>query len=112
MMINRNNLDLVSLTRKEDSFKLCSGVIRDRRVTHEMMNNKNILDAAEVLLAVNDANYLTSKADILSRALDYGWTPSNVNPDDTSFEVKVTSKRSHQKLDKKGVNLSTIILLE
>lgn len=66
---------LIDLSSKEDAKELCQGLILDKRVSYEMMSNTNICDAAEVLLAIGDAKNLTSQADLLTRALNNGWTP-------------------------------------
>ncbi len=66
---------LLDLYCQEDALELCQGVIRHKNIHYEMINDKNVLDAAEVLLSLGDANNLLSKAALLGRALDYGWTP-------------------------------------
>jgi hypothetical protein len=68
----------------EDALKLCQGKLRDRKaLEHPLLNNKDVLDAAEILILLNDANNLCSKADVIERAMSYGREPVNIYSWDT-----------------------------
>jgi hypothetical protein len=68
----------------EDALDLCQGKLRNRKaLEYSLLDDKDVLDAAEILILLNDANNLCSKADVMERAMSYGWEPVNIHSWDT-----------------------------
>lgn len=74
----------------EDALKLCDGKPRSQKVVkYYILNNQDVLDAAEILILLNDANNLCSKADVIERAMSYGWEPVNIH----AWETQTVEKK-------------------
>jgi hypothetical protein len=63
----------------EEALKLRQGKLRGHKALEEFIfDEKNVSDAAEILILLDDAHNFYSQADIVERAMSYGWTPVNV----------------------------------
>ncbi|HEY9881726.1 MAG TPA: hypothetical protein V6D29_24960 [Leptolyngbyaceae cyanobacterium] len=68
-----------TLYAPEDALDLRQGKLRSYNAFGEaILHKRNVLAAAEVLIILNDANNLCSRADVIERALSYGWEPFHV----------------------------------
>lgn len=66
---------LPQLIEPSDGLKLREGVCLDKIITPEMFSKENIVNASEVLIEINESDNLSSQAELISRALSFGWTP-------------------------------------
>ncbi|MDJ0601941.1 MAG: hypothetical protein QNJ37_24260 [Crocosphaera sp.] len=95
---------LPQLLEPLDGLKLRQGVLLDKRITPEMFSFENLINASEVLIEINESRNLSSQAELLSRALSFGWTP-------LEFEEKPFSKEKISKFNNSSkVNLKYYIL--
>ena len=75
----------------EDALRLRQGKLRNQESHRDfVLDDNDVIDAAEILILLNDANNLCSKADLVERAMSYGWAPVNVQAQSTlSASTKV-----------------------
>ncbi|EAZ88243.1 hypothetical protein [Crocosphaera chwakensis] len=66
---------LEQLIEPSDGLKLVRGLRLDKRITPEMLSEDNLINASEVLISINESDNLFSQTNLISRALDFGWTP-------------------------------------
>jgi hypothetical protein len=68
-----------NLYEPQDALALCQGKFCLRRGNHDIyVTETNVLEAAEILIAINDAENLTSQAEVIERAMSYKWGPVEV----------------------------------
>ncbi|MGK7953847.1 MAG: hypothetical protein AB4063_01055 [Crocosphaera sp.] len=77
---------LPQLIEPSDGLKLREGVCLDKRITPEMFSEDNIVNASEVLIDIHESDNLYSQAELISRALSFGWIP-------LEYEEKVFIKK-------------------
>lgn len=77
MIMGINNA-LNLLLSPEDGLSLCEGFFADKSIDRSIITTENVLDAAEVLIAISyerETPY-KSQCDILEAALNMGWHPT------------------------------------
>ena len=74
----------------EEALTLCEGKLRSRSVVgYSVLDDSSVLEAAEILIAINDADNLCSRSDVVERAMFYGWRPTGIETVESASNVKV-----------------------
>jgi hypothetical protein len=82
------------LLTPEDIFKLRQGKIRSINLPNNFQCNRDtLLQVAELLIILNDADNLTSQADAVERAISYGYLSSNELLGISSRNSKISLKK-------------------
>lgn len=97
-----------SLLEPEDALKLKQGVIREYRITPEMLSSENLLIASEILIAINEADNLDSQVALISRALNFGWTPLPAFLTEPAIAKPKTLAKSGLRPEKLTLNQTTV----
>lgn len=63
----------------EDALSLRQGTLRSSKLKNYRLQEFDVLEAAEILIALDDARYFHSQADVITRAMSYDWLPQLVD---------------------------------
>lgn len=78
-----------TLYSPEEALMLCEGKLRGQsEVKRSILSDINVIDAAEILIALDDADNLCSQSDVVERAISYGWSPVGTEAIEKSVTVK------------------------
>ncbi|EAZ88304.1 hypothetical protein [Crocosphaera chwakensis] len=107
--MKRKEKFLEQLIEPSDGLKLVRGLRLDKRITSEMLSEDNVINASEVLIEINESDNLFSQTNLISRALDYGWTP--LEYEEKICEVKKKTKVIIKKVIVKNYLLRSLSLI-
>jgi hypothetical protein len=90
----------------EDALRLRRGKLRVQKLGKYKLKESDVLEAAEILIAINDAYNLFSQADIIERALSYDWMP-RVEESLNGCEIELSAEsKNNLAARKKGTPVS------
>ncbi|BAU09817.1 hypothetical protein LEP3755_02920 [Leptolyngbya sp. NIES-3755] len=72
----------------EDALTLRQGIFRSRKIGRYTLQESDVVEAAEILIALNDANNFHSQADVIERAMAYDWTPKPIDFDEIDLPIQ------------------------
>ncbi|PSB65370.1 hypothetical protein C7B79_05745 [Chroococcidiopsis cubana CCALA 043] len=91
----------------EDALRLRQGKLRVQKLEKYTLRESDVLEAAEIPIAINDAYNFFSQADVVERATSYGWMPE-LEESQSIFETELPAERESSLVSrKKGTPVST-----
>lgn len=98
-----------SLYVPEDALRLRQGKPRGRKLRNYTLKESDVLEAAEILIAINDAYNLFSQADVVERAMLYDWMPS-LEQSQSIYNIGLAREQENSlTVQKKGTPISSKI---
>ena len=94
----------------EDALRLRQGKLRVQNFAKYTLKESDVLEAAEILIAINDAYSFSSQAEVVERAMSYDWMP-RIDQPQSIYEIEFSVERASGLAPrKKGTSVSNKFL--